>query len=92
MYILHGICGFFKDCAADVAIQNGQPSKIVSAIKIEKITRNIVCQNIILAMVIKVVVFVLGAGGAATLWEAVIADGVALLAILNAVRIPKVNV
>lgn len=78
---------------ADVVIQNDQPSKIVSAIKVGKITRNIVWQNIILAMVVKVIVLILGAGGVATLWEAVIADvGVALLAILNAVRIQKMNV
>lgn len=78
---------------ADVVIQNDQPSKIVSAIKIGKITRNIVWQNIILAMVVKVIVLILGAGGIATLWEAVIADvGVALLAILNAVRIQKIEV
>lgn len=78
---------------ADIIIQNDQPSKIVSAIKIGKVTRKIVWQNIILAMVIKVVVLVLGAGGIATLWEAVIADvGVALLAILNAVRIQRMKV
>lgn len=78
---------------ADVVIQNDQPSKIVSAIKIGKITRSIVWQNIILAMVVKVIVLALGAGGVATLWEAVIADvGVALLAILNAVRIQRMNV
>jgi Zn2+/Cd2+-exporting ATPase len=77
---------------ADIVIQNDQPSKIVSAIKIGKITRSIVWQNITLAMVVKVVVLVLGAGGVATLWEAVIADvGVALLAILNAVRIQRIK-
>jgi len=75
---------------ADIVIQNDQPSKIVTAIMIGKITRNVVWQNIILAMAIKVIVLVLGAGGVATLWEAVIADvGVALLAILNAVRIQR---
>lgn len=78
---------------ADVVIQNDQPSKIVSAIKIGKITRSIVWQNISLAMAIKAIVLVLGAGGIANLWEAVIADvGVALLAILNAVRIQKMKV
>lgn len=78
---------------ADVVIQNDQPYKIISAIKIGKITRNIVWQNIILAMVVKVIVLALGAGGVASLWEAVIADvGVALLAILNAVRIQKMTV
>jgi Cd2+/Zn2+-exporting ATPase len=77
---------------ADVVIQNDQPSRIVAAIKIGKITRRIVWQNIILAMGVKVVVLVLGAGGIATLWEAVIADvGVALLAILNAVRIQRIK-
>ncbi len=77
---------------ADIVIQNDQPSKIVSAIKIGKITRNIVWQNIILAMAVKVFVLILGAGGIATLWEAVIADvGVALLAILNAVRIQRLH-
>lgn len=78
---------------ADVVIQNDQPSKIVSAIKAGNITRNIVWQNIIMAMVVKVFVLILGAGGIATLWEAVIADvGVALLAILNAVRIQRMNI
>ncbi len=78
---------------ADVVIQNDQPHKIVSAIKIGKITRSIVWQNIIMAMTIKIFVLILGAGGIATLWEAVIADvGVALLAILNAVRIQRIGV
>jgi Cd2+/Zn2+-exporting ATPase len=78
---------------ADIVIQNDQPTKIVSAIKIGKITRSIVWQNIILAMTVKVIVLILGAGGIATLWEAVIADvGVALLAILNAVRIQRIKV
>lgn len=78
---------------ADVVIQNDNITKIISAIKIGKITRSIVWQNIVLAMVVKVIVLVLGAGGVATLWEAVIADvGVALVAILNAVRIQGKNV
>lgn len=77
---------------ADIVIQNDQPSKIVSAIKIGKITKQIVWQNILLAMGVKLIVLGLGAGGIATLWEAVIADvGVALLAILNAVRIQKMK-
>jgi Zn2+/Cd2+-exporting ATPase len=77
---------------ADVVIQNDQPSKIVSAIRAGRITRNIVWQNIILAMTVKIIVLGLGAGGEANLWEAVIADvGVALLAILNAVRIQRMT-
>jgi Cd2+/Zn2+-exporting ATPase len=78
---------------ADIVIQNDQPSKIITAIKIGKITRNIVWQNIFLAMTVKIIVLILGAGGIANLWEAVIADvGVALMAILNAVRIQKMKV
>lgn len=77
---------------ADVVIQNDQPSKIAAAIKAGKVTRNIVWQNIILAMTVKAIVLILGAGGVATLWEAVTADvGVALLAIMNAVRIQRIN-
>lgn len=77
---------------ADIIIQNDQPSKIASAIRAGKVTRSIVWQNISLAMVVKVIVLVLGAGGVATLWEAVVADvGVALLAILNAVRIQRIK-
>nr|WP_229599840.1 heavy metal translocating P-type ATPase [Runella slithyformis] len=75
---------------ADIVIQNDQPHKIVSAIKIGKITKSVVWQNISLAMGVKVAVMLLGAGGIATLWEAVFADvGVALLAILNAYRIQR---
>lgn len=74
--------------ASDVVIQNNQPSKIITAIQIGKITRNIVWQNIGFAFGVKCIVLVLGAFGVANLWEAVFADvGVALLAILNAVRI-----
>lgn len=78
---------------ADIVIQNDMPSKIVSAIKVGKITRSIVWQSIILALSVKVAVMALGAGGIATLWEAVFADvGVALLAILNAVRVQRMKV
>ncbi|MCF6132804.1 heavy metal translocating P-type ATPase [Flavobacterium wongokense] len=77
---------------ADIVIQNDQPSKIVTAIKVGKLTKQVVWQNIIMAMVVKLIVLGLGAGGIATLWEAVIADvGVALLAILNAVRIQRMK-
>ncbi|MEP4003261.1 MAG: heavy metal translocating P-type ATPase, partial [Ekhidna sp.] len=77
---------------ADVIIQTDQPSKIATAIKIGKSTRKIVWQNIALAFGVKIIVLGLGAGGLATMWEAVFADvGVALLAILNAVRLQKMN-
>ncbi|MDO9184402.1 MAG: heavy metal translocating P-type ATPase [Bacteroidia bacterium] len=77
---------------ADVIIQTDQPSKIITAIKISKVTQRIVWQNIALAFGVKVIVLALGAGGLATMWEAVFADvGVALLAILNAIRIQKMK-
>ncbi|MCC7302812.1 MAG: cadmium-translocating P-type ATPase [Bacteroidia bacterium] len=77
---------------ADVVIQTDEPSKIATAIKIGKATNKIVWQNIGLAFGVKVIVLALGAGGIATMWEAVFADvGVALLAILNAVRIQKMK-
>ena len=73
---------------ADVVIQDDKPSKIAVAIKIGKQTKKIVWQNITLAFVVKGIVLILGAGGVATMWEAVFADvGVALLAIVNAIRI-----
>ncbi len=77
---------------ADVVIQTDQPSKVATAIRISKATRRIVWQNIGLAFGVKAIVLVLGAGGLATMWEAVFADvGVALLAILNAVRLQKMQ-
>lgn len=77
---------------ADVVIQDDRPSRIPMAIKIGRETKKIVWQNIILAFGVKAAVLVLGAGGLATMWEAVFADvGVALLAILNAVRIQHMN-
>lgn len=77
---------------ADVVIQDDNPAKIAMAIKIGKATKKIVWQNISLAFGVKAVVLILGAGGLATMWEAVFADvGVALLAILNAVRIQKMR-
>ena len=77
---------------ADVVIQTDHPSKIARAIKIGRSTRHIVWQNIALAFGVKLIVLVLGAGGIATMWEAVFADvGVAFLAILNAIRLQKMK-
>ncbi|MBK0369029.1 heavy metal translocating P-type ATPase [Flavobacterium agrisoli] len=77
---------------ADVVIQNDQLHKISTAIQIAKKTKQIVWQNIAMAFVVKFIVLALGAGGLATMWEAVFADvGVAFLAILNAIRIQKSN-
>lgn len=75
---------------ADVVIQTDHPSKLVTAIEIARATRTIVVQNISISFTVKVIVLILGAGGLATMWEAVFADvGVALVAILNAMRIQK---
>lgn len=77
---------------ADVVIQDDKPSKIPMAINIGKQTKKIVWQNITLAFAVKAIVLILGAGGLATMWEAVFADvGVALLAIFNAVRIQRMR-
>ena len=77
---------------ADVVIQTDQPSKVATAIRISRATRQVVWQNIGLAFGVKLVVLALGAGGLATMWEAVFADvGVALLAILNAVKVQRMN-
>ncbi len=77
---------------ADVIIQNDEPAKIATAVEIGRATRRIVWQNITLSLVVKGIVLVLGAGGLATMWEAVFADvGVAMLAILNAVRVQNLR-
>jgi Cd2+/Zn2+-exporting ATPase len=75
---------------ADVVIQTDQPSKIHTAIRIGKATNAIVWQNIAFAFAVKIIVMIAGAWGLASMWEAVFADvGVALLAILNAIRIQQ---
>lgn len=77
---------------ADVVIQDDKPSKIPMAINIGKQTKKVVYQNIGLAFMVKGIVLILGAGGLATMWEAVFADvGVSLIAILNAIRIQKMK-
>ncbi len=77
---------------ADMIIQTDQPSKFVTGFNISKSTQQVIWQNIVLAFGVKVIVLILGAAGMATLWQAVFADvGVALLAILNAVRLQKMN-
>jgi Cd2+/Zn2+-exporting ATPase len=74
--------------AADVVIMNDEPSNIVRAIRIAMRTNRIVWQNIFFSFAVKGIVLILGAGGLATMWEAVFADiGVALIAILNAMRV-----
>lgn len=77
---------------ADAVIQNDHPSKLATAIQVGKATQHIVWQNIGFAFAVKAIVLLLGAEGIATMWEAVFADvGVALLAIINAVRIQRMR-
>lgn len=76
--------------AADVVLMDDNPEKIAQAVKISRKTLTIVKQNIIFALGVKGIVLLLGALGVANLWEAVFADvGVALLAVLNALRAMK---
>lgn len=79
--------------AADVVIMDDKPSKVVTAIKISKRTMNIVKENIAFALGVKVLFLILGGFGFITMWGAVFADvGVALIAILNALRaIKRIN-
>lgn len=77
--------------AADVVLMTDEPGKLATAIETARLTRRIVWQNITLAFVAKGAVMFLGLLGMATIWQAIFADvGVALLAVLNAVRIIKV--
>lgn len=78
--------------AADVVIMTDEPSKISDAIKLSKKNMRIVKENIIFAIFIKILVLVLSALGLSTMWEAVFADvGVAIIAILNALRMLNVK-
>ena len=78
--------------AADVVIMTDETSKIISAIKLSKKTMRIVKENIVFAISVKVAVLILAALGISTMWQAVFADvGVSVLAILNALRILKIN-
>jgi Cd2+/Zn2+-exporting ATPase len=77
--------------SADVVIQTDQPSKVAVAVRVGKATLRIVWQNVVLAIGVKFAVLLLGVFGVATMWEAVFADvGVALLAVLNAVRVQRI--
>ena len=75
---------------ADIVLMTDSPSKIVTAIDISKRTRRIVWQNIGFAMGVKLFFILLGVFGIATMWEAVFGDmGVAIIAILNSMRVMK---
>ena len=74
--------------ASDIVLMTDEPSKLMEAIKIAKFTRKIVWQNIVFALGVKLIVLIMGVFGQATMWGAVFADvGVALLAVLNAMRV-----
>ncbi|PKM88554.1 MAG: cadmium-translocating P-type ATPase [Firmicutes bacterium HGW-Firmicutes-12] len=76
--------------AADVVLMTDEPIKLVTAIKIAKRTQKVVWQNIVLALGLKTIILLLGAIGLASMWAAIFADvGVAILAILNAMRLTK---
>ncbi len=76
--------------ASDIVLMTDEPSKLVDAVKVAAVTRKIAMQNIIFAISVKVLVLLLGAAGAANMWEAVFADvGVTLLAVLNTMRIRR---
>jgi len=75
---------------ADVVLMTDKPSKVADAIHIAKRTRKIIWQNITFALSVKMIFILMGSFGAATMWEAVFADmGVALIAILNSLRVLK---
>ena len=77
--------------AADVVLMDDKPSKIASAMRIARKTMRIVWQNIVFAIGVKVVILVLAAFGIANMWLAVFGDvGVAMIAILNAMRAMQV--
>ncbi len=74
--------------AADIVLMTDEPSKINEGIALSKKTMRIVKENIIFAILVKVLVLALSAMGIATMWEAVFADvGVSVIAILNALRV-----
>ena len=76
--------------ASDIVLMTDEPSKLTEAIKVAKFTRKIVWQNISFALGVKILVLIMGVFGLATMWEAVFADvGVALIAVLNAMRVIK---
>jgi Cd2+/Zn2+-exporting ATPase len=78
--------------AADIVLMTDEPLKLVNAMRIAKKTKSIVWQNIIFALGVKAVILTLGALGIATMWEAVFGDvGVALIAVLNAMRGISIN-
>lgn len=76
--------------AADIVFMNDSPGSLLTAMKVARQTKKIVWQNIVMALGVKLIIMIMGVAGLAGMWEAIFADvGVALLAILNSVRILK---
>ena len=73
--------------AADIVLMNDNIESLPTAVRISRKTHNIVMQNIVLAISIKVLIMLLTAVGVGNMWMAVFGDvGVAVIAILNAMR------
>ena len=78
--------------AADIVLMDDNPLKIASVIRIARNTLRIVKQNIVFALAVKAIILILGALGVANMWAAVFADvGVAVIAILNSMRVMKMK-
>ena len=78
--------------AADIVLMTDELSKIDEAIIISEKTMRIAKQNIVFAIGIKIIVMLLGTVGIANMWMAVFADvGVSLIAVLNSMRILKID-
>ena len=78
--------------AADIVLMDDNTLKIASVIRIARHTLRIVTQNIVFALAVKAIILVLGAVGIANMWAAVFADvGVAVIAILNSMRVMKMK-
>lgn len=76
--------------ASDIVFMTDELSKLPIAKRISEKTNKIVWQNIVFAMGVKVIVMLMSTGGVANMWEAIFADvGVALIAVLNAMRTLK---
>ena len=78
--------------AADVVLMDDKPSNIARAIRVARKTMRIVWQNIVFTLAVKLIILVLAALGIANMWLAVFGDvGVAIIAILNAMRAMRVE-
>jgi Zn2+/Cd2+-exporting ATPase len=78
--------------AADIVLMTDEVAKVAKAIEIAHSTRKVVIQNVIFSLSVKFSVLILGIFGVSTMWEAVFADvGVAIIAILNAMRLIKIK-